>query len=455
MALTATGIGSGLDIGNIVKVLVDAEKAPKEAMFNKTEDAIKAKVSAIGTLKSELAKFQDALKKLQTGDALNLRKVSTGDSIFFTAKADKFAQSGSYDIKVEQLARAHKVAGTAVADPALPVGEGSLGFTVNGNSFSVVVDSADSLQAIATKINSASDNVGVTATIVKSDTGSQLVFSSNTEGTDSQITVTPTDTTGTGLTDMFGPGNLQTLQAAQNSIIYIDNQKTTSQTNEITTAITGVTLNLTAADVGKTSTLTIERDTAAVKENVKGFVDAYNNLIASIDKLSSYDVDKKKAAALQGDSMIRSLESQLRNMASERVTVGSQTNALFDMGIKSDRLGKLSIDDAKLDSVLKNDMASVENLFSTPTTGLANRFDELAKSYVKSGGLIDSRKNAYTGDQQRITDQREAFTRKMEQLQARLLKQFNAMDLVVGQLNQQSSGLSDRLSSLPGVVRKT
>ncbi|MGS0725760.1 flagellar filament capping protein FliD, partial [Shewanella sp. 0m-11] len=55
-------------------------------------------------------------------------------------------------------------------------------------------------------------------------------------------------------------------------------------------------------------------------------------------------------------------------------------------------------------------------------------------------------------DKQRLDDQREAFTRKMDLLEARLFKQFNAMDLIVGQLNQQSAGLADRLNSLPGVV---
>ena len=79
MALTATGLGSGLNITEIVKVLVDAEKVPKEAIFNKTEDTIDAKVSAIGTLKSQLSKFQDALKKLQDGGALNQRTVTLGN----------------------------------------------------------------------------------------------------------------------------------------------------------------------------------------------------------------------------------------------------------------------------------------------------------------------------------------------------------------------------------------
>lgn len=456
MALTATGIGSGLDISNIVTVLVDAEKVPKEAIFNKTEEAISAKVSAIGSLKSALSTFEDAIKKLQSGDVLNQRKVSTGNSSYFTATASKFAQTGSYNIKVEQLAASHKVGGAHIADASVPVGEGSLDFTVNGNSFSVTIDPADTIEAIAQKVNDASDNIGVTATIITSDAGAQLVFSSDKSGTDNQITITANDSSGTGLNDMFSGANLTELNPAANAIIYVDNQKVTSQSNEVTTAIKGVSLTLTEADISKTSTLRIEQDTDAVKENVNSFVKAYNALISSIDKLSSYDADKKTAAALQGDSMIRSLESQLRKMASDRVTtdVGSSVG-LYDIGIKIDRYGKMSVDDAKLDSALKEDMGSIESLFATKDTGLANRFTDLTTSYSKAGGMIDTRKNIYTKEQQRLDDQREAFTRKMDQLRERLSKQFNAMDLVVGQLNQQSSGLYDRLNSLPGVVKST
>ncbi|MFB2659223.1 flagellar filament capping protein FliD [Shewanella mangrovisoli] len=456
MALTATGMGSGLDITNIVKVLVDAEKTPKEAMFNKTEDSIKAKVSAMGTLKSALSTFQDAVKKLQTGDALNQRKISVSSDSFLSATADKTAQAGSYGIKVEQLAVNHKIAGTNVTDPTLPVGEGSLAFDINGESFSVDIAATDSLAAIAKKVNEASDNVGVTATVITSDAGSRLVFSSNKTGEDNQINLTATDTSGTGITDMFGTGNTTTLQDAKNAVLYIDNQKVTSQTNEVKNAITGVTLNLTDADVAKTTTVKIEQDNDAVKTNVQAFVDAYNSLATAIDKMSSYDKDKKTAAALQGDSMIRSIESQLRSIASERIpTEDGGSIALYDIGIKTDRYGKLSVDDTKLSKVLAEDMSSVEALFATPEKGLANRFYDLTDSYVKARGLIADRQTSYTNQQSRLDDQREAFSLKMDQLTARLTKQFNAMDLVVGQLNQQSSGLVDRLNSLPGAVKKS
>ncbi|MFT5790200.1 MAG: flagellar hook-associated protein 2 [Shewanella sp.] len=452
MALTATGIGSGLDINTIVKVLVDAEKIPKEAIFDKKEQTIDSKVSAIGTLKSQLSSFQDALEKLSDPAALNIRKVSTGDSSYFTAKADENAQSGSYQIEVEQLAKFHKVAGANVADSTLPVGQGSLDLSVNGVSFSVAVEATDSLETIAKKINDASDNSGITATIITSDGGSRLIFSSDESGLDNQVNITATDTVGSGLNDMFGGANLSTLQAAQNAVVYIDGQKVTSQSNEVQNAITGVTLSLTDADLTKTSTLKIEQDNDAVKENVEAFVEAYNTLIESIDKLSNYDVDKKEAAALQGDSMIRSIESQMRNMISNRVDVDGETVALYDIGVEVDRFGKMSIDDTKLDKVIAEDMDLVSGLFSTPDTGIANSLDKLVDGYVKSGGLIDSRNNALTSDKNRLDDQRESFSLKMEMLQARLFKQFNAMDLIVGQLNQQSSSLSDRLNSLPGVV---
>ena len=344
--------------------------------------------------------------------------------------------------------------GAHVTDPKATVGEGSLDFSINGENFSVGVDPADDLYAIAAKVNSASDNSGVVATVVKSDAGSQIVFSSAKTGLDNQISVVANDIAGTGLNDMFNGTNLNTLVDAKNSIIEVDGQKLTSQSNSVTDAIAGITLDLTKADLNSTSTLTVEQDNEAVKENLKSFVETYNSLLTSIDKLSSYDADKKTAAALQGDSMIRSLESQLRNMVSERVSVDGSNVALYDIGLSTDRYGKLNIDEAKLDESIANNMSSIEGLFSTPSTGLANRFDELANNYVKTGGVIDNRKNSYTEETKRLTLQRESFSLKMAQLESRLLKQFNAMDLVVAQLNQQSAGLVDRLNSLPGAVSK-
>lgn len=159
---------------------------------------------------------------------------------------------------------------------------------------------AESLEDIARNINDATDNVGVTATIITSDAGSRLVLSSDVEGSDNQISIAATDTAGTSLNDMFGGVNLTELQEAKPSIIYVDGQKLTSQSNEITGAVTGVTLNLTDADVNTTSTVKIELDKEGIKGNITGFVDAYNSLMGSIAKLSAYDQEKNVSSPSRG-----------------------------------------------------------------------------------------------------------------------------------------------------------
>lgn len=231
----------------------------------------------------------------------------------------------------------------------------------------------------------------------------------------------------------------------------IDNQQVTSQSNRVSGAITGVTLDLTQAGSNQTGMLKISRDTETVKNNLTEFVDAYNKLMTSVETLSGYKPDSDRP--LQGDAMVRSLASQVRNMVSDRVDqAGGGSIGLFDIGISVDRFGTMTVNNSTLDTALADNMTGVEQLFSTPVTGLGNRLDALAEEYVKTGGVLDSRDSILSGEQRRLDDQKLVFSRKMEQLEARLLKQFNAMDLVVASLNQQSTGLAERLNSLPGVL---
>nr|MCH1922503.1 flagellar hook protein FliD [Shewanella ferrihydritica] len=85
-------------------------------------------------------------------EALNIRKVSQSSEDFFTVTADKDARAGSYNVVVESLASAQKLASVAVSDDSSGVGEGSLSFAIQGKSFSVDVGATDSLEDIANSI---------------------------------------------------------------------------------------------------------------------------------------------------------------------------------------------------------------------------------------------------------------------------------------------------------------
>ncbi|MGB1907838.1 MAG: flagellar filament capping protein FliD, partial [Spongiibacter sp.] len=178
-SVTAQGIGSGLDISGLVSQLVEAERAPQANRLAGKEARIQARLSAFGSLKSALDTFKNSLSALKNAETFSKRSATVGDKDVFTASVNDAAVAGNYSVSVEQLATRHKIASAAYADSATSVGTGTLQFTVNGESFSIDVEAgADSLASIRDAVNSAEDNVGVTATIVNDQDGAHLVFSS-------------------------------------------------------------------------------------------------------------------------------------------------------------------------------------------------------------------------------------------------------------------------------------
>lgn len=450
MALTSVGIGSGIDIGGIVTALVDAESAGKIAQFDANEGIITAKISGIGALKSAMSEFNTKLATLMEADTFGSQKVAVSTKDYLSATVDETAVSGSYQVKVEQLAQSQKVSTAVVADNATTIGTGSLAIAVGSNSFNIDVEATDTLTEIMNKINSSDDNEDVTATIINGEFGPQLVLGSKTTGLDSTISVTATDSDGnTGLADTF---TMTEVTPAQNAIVYIDGVKVVSQENTIEEGITGVSLTLTAADIDKTTTLTVSKDTAKTKTAIEGFVEAYNSVMTTIKDLSSYDADTEQAGILQGDSLPRSIQSQMRNMLSSQYSTSDGDKMLANLGITTTTAGLLEVDSTKLTEAIASDTGAIAEMFSTEDTGLASRMSSLMDSYVDYGGVLDSRDTSLDDQLSRLTDSREALATRMAAYSDRLYAQYNAMDLIVASLNSTSSDLQSRLDSLPGLV---
>jgi flagellar hook-associated protein 2 len=454
MGLTSVGIGSGMDIGGIVSALVNAESAGKVAKFDVNEGKLNAQISGVGTLKSAMSEFKDKLDALAKADTFGGQKVSTSSNDFLLATVDKTAVSGSYQIKVEQLAQSQKVGSAVAADATSAIGEGTLTIGLGaGTPFDISVSDTDSLTNIMEKINTSTTNTDVTASIVNGELGPQLVLSSKKTGEDNLISVSAVNTgAGTGLSDTF---TMTELTPAKNAIAHIDGIKVVSQSNTMESAITGVSLTLKSADLAKTTTVTVSKDIAKTKSAIEGFVKSYNSMMTTIKDLTGYNADTKKAGIMQGDSLPRSIQSQVRGMLSSTFDTGSgSVDTLANFGIKTTREGLLEIDSKKLTDSIETNSSGITTLFSAENTGLATKMSGLVDSYVKTGGIMESRDTSLDEQLSRIKDSRVQLNIRMSAYNDRLLKQFNAMDSIVGSLNAQSSNLQQRLDSLPGVVRK-
>lgn len=474
-----TGIGSGMDIDSIVTALVNAEKAPKEAQLARLEKATTEKFSAIGQFKSAIGEFQAALKDLNSATLFEKRTASSSNATLATATATKSAVSGNYQLTVESLATASKVATKAVADDYVAGGNGSLTIKLGADDAGVSVNVAagDSLTKIRDSINAALGSKGISANIVRnpSDGASRLVLSGKETGDGQDIYIESStaalDDFKVGSIDYSDPanpvGSIASLDTASSSssgfitqakdaVFTIDGLSLKSASNTVSDAIPEVTLNLLSAEPGKKFSVTVDQDRAGVKSNIKKFVDAYNKMMGVSKSLTSVvsagEGKAPVAGALVGDSSVRSLIGTVRN---ELVRPAEQDGIriLADLGITTQNDGTLKIDDTKLDKALSENFESVAGFF-TGDTGLMNRLNGKVGGFTQAGGILEKRLSGLQETLTSVDKQRESLTLRVQQIQTRLYKQFNAMDSLVGQLNQTSDRLAQALSNLPGVVKK-
>mgnify|MGYP000099465064 CR=1 FL=1 len=457
MAITAGGIGSGLDIEGLVSQLVAAEGQPALFRLDTKEARLQADLSAFGSLKSALSTFQDSVAALNDLEAFQARKAISSNSELFSASADSTAVAASYDIEVIQLAEAEKRRSGNFADDAEVVGTGTLDITLGADTFQLTIDGTNNtLAGIRDAINDATENPGVAASIINVDDGvggtiARLVLTSDTVGATNTIGIVVddddlTDADTSGLSQL-ATANLTTIQAAQDAKIEVDGQTATRSSNGFSDVIAGVTFDLAKAEVGTVETLTVELDTGSVKGKVNTFVAAYNSLADTMKQLAAFDADSGSAGALQGDAALRNVQSQLRQAMTTSVS-GLDFGTLAEVGVTTNADGKLEVDSDKLDSVLSSDFTSVSQLFASEN-GLANSLDTLLEGYIASDGILNARTEGLQTSIDLIGDDRLRLDKRLLALEARYRTQFTAMDVLVGQLQALGGYLTQQLASLP------
>lgn len=460
-----SGIGSGMDIGAIVTALVNAEKAPKEAQLARLGKASTTRLSALGQLKGALSEFREALRGLNKTSLFENRSATSSNSTLLTATASKTAQAGSYSLQVMQLATGSKVASAALAGGFSSGAGGTLTVKLGAADpgIDVVIGPDASLGDIRDALNLQLKDTGITANLVTnpSDGATRLVMSSSNTGAGKDVQVEATGNLaslaiGTGTLDSADPASSGVLEASGNARFSIDGLVLESPSNEVTGAIPDVTFNLLAAEQGKTVTVTVDHDRSGVAESIKAFVEAYNKLISTSNSLTKVTPGAEGSApttgGLVGDATVRQLLSGVRG---ELANPASQdaVRVLADIGITTQKNGTLKIDDAKLETALKDNFDAV-GAFLTGADGLMSRVDKRIEGFIQTGGLLDQRIKGLETTLSGIDKQKETLARRIEQLQTRLFAQFNAMDSLVAQLTQTSDRLTQSLANLPGIVKK-
>jgi len=448
--ISSTGIGSGLEIDTLVSKLVAAERSAGQTRIDNKKGKLTEQFSAMATLMGGMSAFQASLNSLVTAGSFTSRKVSVSDETAFTAKAGSSAAAGSYDVQVEQLAKAAQLGSDAFASASTAVGTGKLTISVGDAEFSIdVAESGKSVANIRDAINKSAANTGVQASLLTDVEGTHLVLTSVKTGADHALKVTTSGGDG-GLQklvyDPSGTKNMELRSEAKDAIVFVSGYEIHSDSNTVSSAIEGVTLTLKApTEEGSTVLLGVERDDAAIQDAAKKFVDAYNSLAGTMKSLSRYDASTEAAGPLLGDAMLRNIDSQVRKLISSPVAgVNGSYTTLASLGITTQADGKLKLDTVRFNAALAASPGAVSDIF-TSSNGVAVKLADFMGSKTSVTGELTARSSNITDTLVDLKDQQDALSARMKVIEQRYFKQFNALDTMLAQMNTTASSLDSWL----------
>lgn len=439
---TISVTGSGLDIPSLVSQLVQASRQPTESRLKTQASQINTKLSAVGQIKSSLSSLQTALEKLAAVAHKPSFQARAQEGAGFTATASSDAVPGSYSVEVLALATAQKLA-SAAYEPGKVVGSGTLSIAWGSDddqSLTVEFEEGATLADIARAVNRAAGGKGVTAAVITADDGEHLVFTARGTGLANALTITASGGDGglAAVTNGAGGGLVEQVAAAD-ARVRVDGFERTSASNEIADLVPGVTLALATARPGEAFRLEVEADRTELESAIEAFVSAYNGAGSVLRTTTRYDSATRTAAALTGDSLVRGLQQQLRNLAS------GHTLELKALGLTLDKAGVMSFDKGKLGEALAADPQAVSRLFGEEGA-IASPLRTVLKTYLDSEGVLARRTENLDKQKEGLDKQLEQLDLRMEKLAALYTAQFTAMETMILQLQSSASSLNGLLA---------
>ncbi|MCC8374177.1 flagellar filament capping protein FliD [Photorhabdus sp. HUG-39] len=465
-SISSLGAGSGMDLGSILDKLQAAEQK-RLVPLTQQQTSYKGKLTAFGTLKGSLEKLETASESLKKFDKLNTTTASEKHDAF-VASTDSKASPGNYSIEVKQLAQAQSLKTEKVNNIKEYVGE-SLGegktrtitITQPGEKKPMKIELTDgqtSIIEIRDAINKQESNVN--ASIIKAKNGENyLVLTAKKAGTESVMTITVEgDNKLSEFLDYPGTTSklTQTVEA-KNALLTVNKIPIERQTNHITDAPEGVKLDLkkTTEDKDKPGEykpemLVISRDIEPMKEAIKNWVDAYNELQTTFDSLTKFKQVKqgeepsKDNGALLGDSTLRGIQNQLRSQIFSSQAV-NDIPTLNKLGIKQKFDGKLEIDNEKLEKNLKEKPTNVKAFFmgDGKETGFATQTHKLLKDALDSHeGTLVTATNGINKRLKNLDQQVDRTKQNINETIERYKRQFSQLDKMVSSLGKTGSFLS-------------
>jgi flagellar hook-associated protein 2 len=425
----------------------------------------------------------------------NMSSTAVGDGYF--------ALTDSSD-PLKTIGKINPETGKVVFEPALSAeSEFKASFTQRYSSFNLTTETStgqktekflvsanDSLNQVMNKVNDS--NVGLTmffdsfsgkVSLTRTETGD---FNAGQLTRDTDLPVNQISAAGDFATEILQLNSDPSY--GENATFTINGMETSRSTN--TFEMNGVTFTLkqTFENLAQPVSMSINNDTNQVFDNIKAFVDKYNELIDKVQKKTSEELyrsykpltdeqretlsekqqelweEKAKSGLLRRDPILTSVLGSMRSnfyAPVQNADVNPIMNQLASIGIKTTANylagGKLEINEAELKKAIENDPQSVENLFRGTGTsfneqGIVHRLydtvnEAMDKLKERAGNTFSTSKQFALGRQMdNVENQIDRFESRLTQIEDRYWRQFTAMEKAIQKANSQSAYLMQQFS---------
>jgi flagellar hook-associated protein 2 len=434
MAISLSGMASGLDTDTIVTQLMSVERQPRTRMALADTQA-QSRQSTLRDLATRLGAVRDAAAALSTTTTwTDVQRLTSSDPARVAVSASGTAAPGAHRIEVTQLA----VATQRAYDYTAPSGS-SQDITIGAYKLSVAAGAT--VSTVASAINAAA---GAPVSAVVS--GGKLVLTSRTTGAVDFTVDSPSPLT--EKPEYARPG--LDAQYKLDGVAMPD-----SHSNVLKDVVLGADVTLKATTAASTP-VTFEIgapgvDAGAVKAKIATFVNAYNSAADFMrSKLAEKPVKDPTTNSdavkglFYGDSMLSgalsSMRSQIGDLADLGISTGASTGAAT---ISADAVaGRLTVDDTKLTAALATDPAALR----TRIQDLGGRVNTVVAPLA--GATMDARIGSVDSVRKRLADDMAATDVRLADKEKRLRARFAAMESALAASQAAQSQLTAQLSSL-------
>jgi flagellar hook-associated protein 2 len=456
--ISLSGLASGVDTDSVVSQLMAIERQG-QTRLQLQQSVSKVRQDALRDVSTRLKNLENAAKDLHSaGLWADTQSADSTDSSRVAITSVGPSGPGGYTIEVERLARAEQ----RTYDYSPPAADTSI--AIGGTTFRVTAGTT--LDSLVSSINAAANGPVYAAAVTDPTSGNeQLVLSSRTPGAAGSFSA---------VGDSISEDATKT-RAGLDALFKVDGVERSASSNVVSNAIPGVQLTLkgtTPASSPVTVTVSAPApDTEAIKAKLHTFVDQYNSTLDFLNrKVTEAQVpnaateDDATKGVLHGDQSLRNIINRLRtsiysftaasNPAGARTLadIGISTGATTGSGeLNQDAVaGKLTLDDKKLTDALTSNRDAVHALLGQTLGdgGFGRSLEAIVHPSTQAGGELDTRISRETSESSQISSQLQSMDQRLSLKEARLKRQFAAMESALAKSQSQGQWLSGQIASL-------